>query len=499
MLDLLLERNASGLQATAGTLRVACTRGRNMTGPGAGPKAKTMAPDARSAAVLGVLKEQLAGLAGRIAEPKLAGSLEYFAGAAAWAEQNLQASERAAEYRGRLEDLSGRARDLLGDAHAASPGHDTGQTIESLGEAAERGVAGARELLDELLRTVTAIEEGSAERAGPDPTGAPAQVDAEQMTAYLRKRFGEDAVAHDVAYISGGFSKHTILVSATFEGSRQDIVFRQVPKGRHEEDLPFEFAVLEHVWAPDLPIPEPLWIEASHNDLGGPFLVTRRAAGSNLGDVFGANASVPEQTCLDLADFLAQLHRVDTTPLEKAPVEPMRTPDEIRQVIEVMAARAEDATGIGPRLAAVLGWLRAHIPDTGGPPSLLHGDVGLHNALVENDRLTAMLDWERAHFGDPAEDLAYLRPSLEPVYPWQAFVDRYVQAGGSPPDPAAERFYTVWQDTWRHIQCLTHGENFFNTRAVPAMIAGFVLAPRFLQSAVDSAFGTGTRSETAVA
>ncbi|MER7684955.1 phosphotransferase family protein [Streptomyces sp. NPDC097610] len=317
-------------------------------------------------------------------------------------------------------------------------------------------------------------------------------VDVARMTSYLRRRFGEDAAVHDLEYIHGGYSKYTILVSATFEGSRQEVVFRQVPKGRHEEDLPFEFDVLRHVWAPDRPTPEPLWIEPSRNDLGGPFLVTRRAAGSNLGDVFEAKTSVPEQFSLDLADFLAQLHRLDPASVEKAPVEPMRTPEEIRQAIDAMAAKAEEATGIGPRLAAVLGWLRAHIPQAGGPPSLLHGDVGLHNALTENGRLTAMLDWERSHFGDPAEDLAYLRPSLEPVYPWQAFVDRYVEAGGKAPDPAAERFYTVWQDTWRHIACLTHGENFFDTRVVPQMIAGLVQSRRFLASAVDSAFGNVT-------
>ena len=56
-------------------------------------------------------------------------------------------------------------------------------------------------------------------------------------------------------------------------------------------------------------------------------------------------------------------------------------------------------------------------------------------------------------------------------------------------DPiAVERFYTVWQDTWRHIECLVLGEDFFDTRGVPMMIAGFVFAPRFLASAVETAF-----------
>jgi aminoglycoside phosphotransferase (APT) family kinase protein len=457
---------------------------------------KTMTPQARAAAVLGVLKSELARLAGSVTDPKLAGALGHFAGAAAWAEQTLRVSERTAEHGGRLEDLSAQASGLLGDIRHVSPTRDTGQLIELLDEATRHNVAGARELLDEFLRTARTIEEGPAEAAGPqDAPPTPARLTVEQMSSYLRKRFGADAEAHDLQYVAGGFSKHTILVSATFGGIRQDIVFRQVPKGRHEEDLPFEFDVLRHVWAPARPVPEPLWIESAHNDLGGPFLVTRKMPGSPLGDVFGAKVRVPEQFCLDLADFLAELHSIDPSPIAVTPVRPMRTPHEIRQAIDEMAARADDAAGITPRLAAVFGWLRAHIPERDDRPSLIHGDLGLHNALAANDRLTALLDWERSHLGDPAEDLAYLRPFLAPVYPWQAFIDRYVESGGKAPDPAVERFYTVWQDTWRHVQCLTHGANFFNNRSVPAMIAGFVFAPRFLAAAVEGAFGSTTHSD----
>jgi len=220
-----------------------------------------------------------------------------------------------------------------------------------------------------------------------------------------------------------------------------------------------------------------------------PFFVSRRATGRNLGDVFGANADVPEQFCLELADFLARLHAVDPAGIAKAPVAPMRGPAEIHAAIDEMAAKATAATGIGTRLAAVFGWLRAHVPETSGPPAIVHGDVGLHNALVDEGRLSALLDWERAHFGDPVEDLAYLRPTLAPVFSWEAFIDRYVAAGGRRPDPATERFYTVWQDTWRHIECLVLGEDFFDHGAVPMMIAGLVLAPRFLASAVQTAYG----------
>jgi len=60
-----------------------------------------------------------------------------------------------------------------------------------------------------------------------------------------------------------------------------------------------------------------------------------------------------------------------------------------------------------------------------------------------------VLDWELAHPGHAAEDLAYLRPDVESVLPWPAFIDAYVSAGGRPPAPAALRYFDVWRDVWR--------------------------------------------------
>src|SRR5581483_7136576 len=318
---------------------------------------------------------------------------------------------------------------------------------------------------------------------------APAPLSADQVLAYLRDRFGgHDVTVDSVTTIGGGFSKRTILVAATVGGKQEAIVLRQVPPGQPDDTLAPEYAVLCHVWSPDLPIAEPLWLEPT-DVLGGPFFANRKAAGAPYGTVEGAHTAVPESFCEDLSRFLARLHSTDATGLPAAPVPPMRTADEIRAAIDDMAGKAVLATGaIAPRLAAVLAWLRANIPDR-TTASIIHGDVGLHNALAENGRLTAVLDWERAHVGDPVEDLAYLRPSIEPVQPWEDFLDRYVAHGGTRPAPAAEHFYTVWQDTWRHIECLRLGEDFLASGTVPSLIAGFVLGPRFLASALESAFG----------
>jgi len=461
------------------------------------PRSLARTPSERSGAVIEVLHAQLSGMAGAIPEPKLAGPLQHFAGAALWARCNLDCETRRESLASRLDGLRTRAAEVLGTNE--DHGSDLSDLIVVAGRAAERGVDGARALLDDLLLTARDLEEGSVAAADADDADAPpAQVDVEAMTTYLRDRFGDETEAHDVHYITGGFSKHTILVTATIEGERQEIIVRQVPRGRHWEDLPLEYAVLSHVWSPELPLAEPLWLEMDEGKLGGIFTVSRKAAGSNLGDVFGASgAAVPEQFCLDLADFLATLHAIDPTGIEKAPVVPMRTPEEINAAIDEMEGKAAASAGIGPRLEAVFAWLRANVPQDAGSAAIVHGDVGMHNTLQDDGRLSAVLDWERAHFGDPAEDLAYLKPTLSPVFSWDAFMDRYEAAGGTRPDPASERFYTVWQDVWRHVECLVLGEDFFDQRGVPMLIAGFVLGPQFLASAVATAFGPAERASVA--
>jgi aminoglycoside phosphotransferase (APT) family kinase protein len=235
---------------------------------------------------------------------------------------------------------------------------------------------------------------------------------------------------------------------------------------------------------------EPLWLEPEANALGGPFFVSRRVNGSNLGDVWGAAATVPDAVCLELASILARLHAADTSAVTLTPVRSMHTPEAVGAAIdelEHVAATSLDEPH--PALAALLTWLRAHAPVSTAQPSLVHGDVGFHNLLVDDHHVTALLDWERSHLGDPAEDLVYLRPSLEPFFAWERFLDAYEHAGGRRPDPEVERFYRVWQDVWRHIACLTLRVDFDRSARYSSAVAGFYHGPRFLASAVQSAFG----------
>jgi aminoglycoside phosphotransferase (APT) family kinase protein len=346
--------------------------------------------------------------------------------------------------------------------------------------------------VDALRYTISllpgAVTPDASAISSPQPDAIPA-LDPERVTRYLKERFGTNARADAVTPIAGGYSKHTTLVSATLEGQRQELVLRQVPEGQPEDTLVPEYELLRHAFSPELPIPEPLWVEPGANALGGPFFAGRKADGTTLGDVEGARSEVPESFCIELAVFMARLHAIDPSGLSRTPVLPMRSPKETHAAIDEMEGRVVTAVGApSPELDEVLSWLRERVPQV-EVERIVHGDVGLHNTLALEGRLTAVLDWERGHLGDPVEDLAYLRPSIEPVFPWERFLEHYTSAGGEVPDPDVEQFYAVWADTWRHIECVRLGEDFFESRNVPMMIAGFVLGPRFLASARQTAFG----------
>ena len=364
-------------------------------------------------------------------------------------------------------------------------------TEEALADQVSRLAAGAdSDLLAPSVHRL--LQARQADRPGPAPgSTVPGDkpISPADVTRYLRaRRPGSDDVAHEVRAITGGFSKRTLLVTATLDGARQEIVLRQVPAGRRARSLGPEFRVVQAVHAAGLPVPEPLWIEPGDNILGGAFFVTRRARGDNVGDVWGADGASKE-ICLGIASVYARLHQLETAGLA-APVSPRGTPGELHEMISWQEnTLAKRGIPTDPVLQAVLAWLRGHVPGAPSRRSLIHGDAAFSNLLVQDGTITAVLDWEAAHLGNPAEELAYLRPSIEPVLPWEDFLLRYTASGGTAPDPAAMRFFDVWSHVWRYIGCLWLAQNYDATRRYASAVAAYVHGPRFLARAVTAAFG----------
>ena len=261
----------------------------------------------------------------------------------------------------------------------------------------------------------------------PTASAATTGVNAETTADYLRRRFGgSDIDVESVVHDGSGFSMYTIFVTCRVDDERRDLVLRQLPPQLNARDHRRGYDIIERVWAPDLPIAQPLWYEDTPGSMGTPFMVFQRIGGRTMGTFAGATEQIDVKICGQLAESLAHLHLRDTADLAAAPIAPMRNHAEIISATTALEQQAHACSGpLSPRLAAVFGWLRAHLPPSPTRASLVHGDVGFHNILIEDESMTALLDWQRCHFGDPAEELAYLKPSVEPVFGWDTFVSAY--------------------------------------------------------------------------
>jgi aminoglycoside phosphotransferase (APT) family kinase protein len=445
---------------------------------------------ANSVDVLVAAQRELDALSSGASTPQSAIRLKNLAILVDWVTKQWTRAER----RGRVEPMLSAAMrqpgGLPNGRHDCWSGDDVLHTAIRLTRESATGSHDATGVLRRMIGALLTVEglgdgvEPPASTETSDRTLTP-----DEVAAYLQDRFDDpDAVVHDVIYVHGGFAKHTIIVPCVLRNEAIEIVLRQVPSGRPTSTLAPEFDVVRFGHASDLPVPEPLWIEPEQNRLGGPFFATRRSPGSNIGDVWGAR-TVPSTVCAEFAEVLSRLHSLDVAALPDAPVLPMSTRPEIDVAISQQEERAA-ASGSErePVLQALFAWLRAHVPDSPKRPTLVHGDAAFSNLLVADGTLTTLLDWERSHVGDPAEDLAYLRPSIEPHMPWSEFLDAYVSAGGRPPDPSSEMFYTVWKDVWRHVSCLTMVVHFGTTHRYASAVAGFVHGPRFLDAAARTAF-----------
>ena len=169
----------------------------------------------------------------------------------------------------------------------------------------------------------------------------------------------------------------------------------------------------------------------------------------------GTSRPDPDETESTAAEYLALVAAVHAADPAAFPIEQYATMGEaISDDLGWWTAYADERGSLEEpliRLAARV--LAATVPATDERPSLVHGDVGAGNFMVDGGRVSAMLDWELAHVGDPMEDLGWIC-----VNPWRfGMVDKpvggfgerddlydgYEAASGARIDRAHVRFWEV--------------------------------------------------------
>ncbi|WP_054370951.1 phosphotransferase family protein [Rhodococcus rhodochrous] len=362
-------------------------------------------------------------------------------------------------------------------------------------ELATRRIAAPSAGLDALIECeLGAAPEDDAERLREDLTTSfesaqPPSVTASDLEAVFDHHV-TDVRPHEVTELrrlSGGFSKETLRAHVTdTTGIRQDIVIRKVSPGRRADGLRPEYDVVSFVASSNVPVPKPLWYD--ENALGGPAFATTAVSGRTMGSVWGWTESPSLEVVRDLARAMGALHSLDLSDLGNTPLPPLRTRSDHLAAIDeragVLAEIWNTDDAYRPVFEHVLRWLRTNTPADCTAPVLVHGDFALHNVMVSNHRISALLDWERAHIGNPSEDLAYLKPSIDQAGAWDEFVDEYRTAGGPPVNSEDLVYFTVWQDLWRAVSAYRMRSKFLTepTQLTDA-ISGLLMSPRFLSRA----------------
>jgi aminoglycoside phosphotransferase (APT) family kinase protein len=334
----------------------------------------------------------------------------------------------------------------------------------------------------------------------------PRPLTAEALQKRLRAAPGNapDITVTHFDIISGGMSKETFLATVhdSTHGSREwvarktdiDTVF-----DFGNAKLSREYALVRRVFELGLPVAEPYGYFPSNADVDGDFYVMQKMEGKVTGTTFEAFAPLDEALLLDLAAYFARQHAL---PLEQF-ADYIREHDNprvleetcretvLRFVMDYERMWKDFARFPSPGEAHTLYWLLNHVPPNNNRPVLVHADCTISNFLVKDNRISAVMDWEGAHFGDPAEDLAYVRDIVSRYMDWSRFLAHYTACGGQPINEASMNYY----------QCLSGFKNYTVSNKLNARLinreradirmlpVGLTYFPKFLQTCVVATRG----------
>jgi aminoglycoside phosphotransferase (APT) family kinase protein len=176
-------------------------------------------------------------------------------------------------------------------------------------------------------------------------------------------------------------------------GPAGDVVLKRCGDARYVDWLRREHTVLEALRGLRLPAPKVLGLVDRGAEV---WLALAKLPGLPLGDVLlEADAHGRARLLHELGALLRQIH---TTPSPSSLRDPVPW-------IDRMLARAEDNLGWCDGTRALLDELLARRPAPLAE-TLIHGDLGLDNVLVEDGRVAAIVDWPMGGPGDPRFDVA---------------------------------------------------------------------------------------------
>lgn len=351
-----------------------------------------------------------------------------------------------------------------------------GEGIDEATSAVQQAIEASHRLPSTDLRTMLLADHKRYNDERADSKSASARTHAaldsvsvpltpERAQQLLDSTRGPGLTVNAITRIAGGFSKESFFLDALDTNGRLDqmIVRRDLPFGPGETRVVDEFALLQGLHKSGFPVPEPLGCDAS-GIAGQPAMISRRVAGESGTATWEDDPVARTEICTRLANILAQLHSFDPCAYGLKPSSAGPRSDVQAYILQWQKRWQRYRVHASPTLAAAYGWLLDNIPANIERSAIVHGDVGFHNSIINEGRYVALLDWEFAHVGDPTEDLSYVRPMVEALFPWDDFIAAYENAGGVRYREENARFFEVWRSVRNSTTTATAWRGFLSGR-----------------------------------
>ncbi|MET0167413.1 MAG: phosphotransferase family protein [Vicinamibacterales bacterium] len=316
------------------------------------------------------------------------------------------------------------------------------------------------------------------------------QYDEKALLAFIRSAFPKegDVEIRSSGFISGGTSKFTMLI--TLNNARSlpaEIVLRGDATGMFGgAPVSYEYRLIKAVYENGGCVPKPLAVESSGSVFGAPFMLLEKRSGVSIGHMQNLPRTPNPPLCADIAAKLAALHLIPVstfgTWINGADVSSSAWA--LRWIEEGYRnwATCEMPSTV---FSTAFDWLRRHAPiNDRAPRTLVHGDYGLNNLLVEGSAVTAILDWEFSHLGNPAYDLGYFRCMAEPLSSWEHFLAAYESAGGPLPDKSQLDYATIFASTRLGVMT-TQVTRAFLSGAETGLVGAMVVGGNFYEMMVN--------------
>ena len=219
---------------------------------------------------------------------------------------------------------------------------------------------------------------------------------------------------------------------------------------------------------------KPIAIEPSGDVFGSPFMLVEKRPGRSIGHMF----ILPPPnltTSRDLATQLAKIHNIPADAFGSSTAGAATTTQEhVKAWIDQSYSSWKALNQPGALMESSFRWLRQNLDRYQGRRALVHGDFGLNNMLIDNDKVSCVLDWEFAHIGNPVYDLGYFRFQAEALGAWDEFLKAYAAAGGIVPDPVQIDYANLLAET--RLTVMTRQVEAGYNAGVPQGIAGAINA-----------------------